>query len=955
MIRSAQPRTSFDASSGSRQVFAESSSSSSSMATGASMTPTTSNLEVGLSTPSKPRHSPSNSLTRTSGPSRLDSSSYTHCSFCLVAEFDIDKGSTLSYQYPAPINHDEHMLAELMLPDGVHARSEDWTVFFLAAQSEPSPRHSQQRESFQLDEEQRTNANAPKVKGRDDLIYVLNLVRTKHDNTVRRGALVKAIAIGTRHPFIQVFKPALLLALDDYYKSPSIDVLMRLYDSLNSLDLTAMPRFSRNEKLILRSSDRMYLFDERFKDVTPSRAVSRLRNRRDLMADSSSIGEDGRLPDVTTRPRSDSASTTKSSAAEDHMLKTGNSSSAGVEYGRSTPHLLHRPSLASLRPGSSASGILKRRPSAAAQLQLQQFNGLDGSYISLPNNASAWRGPNGAAASSTTTLGNGKVKDTHYWESSVTYGKIQDLPIRIPTDVFSEEVGEYSLINLITTFASSTPIGPLHPHLHSNGQSTSPIILLFNAIVTEKRIVFLGHNQPASRVASHVLSACALGSGCGSGWRGIAKRCFPYANLGIMEELEKVPGYIAGVTNPRFEDLHAWDLLFNIESGKITIAKDIESAASSKSSTHRQGMPEAISCGSLTSNNGYGGSDGSAKMRRAPSEPDILSPGASSFGLGSSASTKGRDRSAVALESRMDAPESVFMEEILQAVSARFGEKYIRSRFADWTANFLKQVARHEEHFYGQTSIAPKSQPYLNGQLGSGFISSSDRETEMKEITSSASRIEAFRATECYATYCADEAVRNKNRSITGFDLHHQLARLRKAKRLPSSECELIFSTIARSVKSSDQIIELLSLLPAHQGGLFPFSCGLLHSSMTIRVAAQDLLITLTKHPLGKKFVQTLNTFHRLAFARQLHESREFSADGLVTTPATTPLAHQQAQQRRSSQNNIVSPQSSSLKSRDGLPHASLHLPNREGLPAIDQPLTAFPSSDGAASPAAFT
>lgn len=29
-----------------------------------------------------------------------------HCSFCLMAEFDIDKGSTLSFQYPNPIQHD---------------------------------------------------------------------------------------------------------------------------------------------------------------------------------------------------------------------------------------------------------------------------------------------------------------------------------------------------------------------------------------------------------------------------------------------------------------------------------------------------------------------------------------------------------------------------------------------------------------------------------------------------------------------------------------------------------------------------------------------------------------------------------------------------------------------------------------------------------------------------------
>ncbi|EEB98245.1 hypothetical protein MPER_02285, partial [Moniliophthora perniciosa FA553] len=52
--------------------------------------------------------------------------------------------------------------------------------------------------------------------GKPDLLCVLNLVRTKHDKTLDRGARVLALAICTRHPFIQIFKPVLLMALDDY-------------------------------------------------------------------------------------------------------------------------------------------------------------------------------------------------------------------------------------------------------------------------------------------------------------------------------------------------------------------------------------------------------------------------------------------------------------------------------------------------------------------------------------------------------------------------------------------------------------------------------------------------------------------------------------------------------------------------------------------------------------------
>lgn len=402
---------------------------------------------TGEGRPAKSDHSPSNSLAQAGEASRTSSTSYAHCAFCLVAEFDIDKGSTLSYQYPAPIGHDDHMLAELMLPDGVHARSEDWTVFFLpTAADDAQLQHSapDHGTAGAGEEGGGTVRSKGKERSRDDLFYVLNLVRTKHDTTVRRGALVKAIAVGTRHPFIQIFKPALLLALDDYFKSPSMEVLMRLFDSLNSLELSGMPQFSRDEKLILRASDRRDLFGERFQDVSQARTPSGLRHLAHVH-----VEDDEKVQD-STRSRSGSASTTQSSLADEGARTTGNNNLASASIvtsaaaGRSTPHLPHRPSLASLRAGNSGSGILKRRPSAAAQLQLQQAsNGLDSSHISLPNNAT-WRRPSGAAISSTASLGNGKVKDTHYWETSVTYGKIQDLPIRIPTDVFAEEVGEVS-------------------------------------------------------------------------------------------------------------------------------------------------------------------------------------------------------------------------------------------------------------------------------------------------------------------------------------------------------------------------------------------------------------------------------------------------------------------------------------------------------------------------------
>lgn len=126
------------------------------------------------------------------------------------------------------------MLAELMLPDQAHVRNQDWTIFFLHKDT------SQEEEEAELKEErrqrrQRREDRAAGLLDPDDvetaeeaelgesssdesedsepeggegppLIYVLNLVNTKQDKTAKRGAVVKAMAICTRHPFLHIYK-----------------------------------------------------------------------------------------------------------------------------------------------------------------------------------------------------------------------------------------------------------------------------------------------------------------------------------------------------------------------------------------------------------------------------------------------------------------------------------------------------------------------------------------------------------------------------------------------------------------------------------------------------------------------------------------------------------------------------------------------------------------------------
>ena len=55
------------------------------------------------------------------------------------------------------------------------------------------------------DDDESTDSEPEGIEG-PPLVYVLNLVNTKQDKKVKRGAVVKAMAICTRHPFLHIYK-----------------------------------------------------------------------------------------------------------------------------------------------------------------------------------------------------------------------------------------------------------------------------------------------------------------------------------------------------------------------------------------------------------------------------------------------------------------------------------------------------------------------------------------------------------------------------------------------------------------------------------------------------------------------------------------------------------------------------------------------------------------------------
>ena len=173
------------------------------------------------------------------------------CEHIILAEFDIDTGSTVRHKYPASVpGYADDWFAEYMLPEGAHNHALDWTVMFLnkgkrtledtaANYSSSSSSSSSQDAGVASDDKQH-------------FLYCINLVRKKDDSTVRRGAVVKALAVCSQYHFIEMFRPLLIIALDAYYSSTDPAVLQTLYETLNRADMTAVPRPNPWERKLMR-------------------------------------------------------------------------------------------------------------------------------------------------------------------------------------------------------------------------------------------------------------------------------------------------------------------------------------------------------------------------------------------------------------------------------------------------------------------------------------------------------------------------------------------------------------------------------------------------------------------------------------------------------------------------------------------------------------------------------
>lgn len=233
------------------------------------------------------------------------------------------------------------------------------------------------------------------------------------------------------------------MALDDYFMNPSQDCLARLFDAVNSMDISMAPTLSRFEKLIMRTSERKDVFLEKFEElsrpVVSEPATHHPTHKTDGSIGSQSSFEDGIMVRGQTRRKD---------------REIGNNASASAASLQSTNQ--YSPSDASFSLDGSAVWVESSQDQSGSQ------SGTNASSTAIDGNRStSLRGRKSMDASSSssshnhvrredvgsipsvTTAPTPLLKDTHFFPATIEYNDHQ-LPIRLPMYTFQEEVGDVS-------------------------------------------------------------------------------------------------------------------------------------------------------------------------------------------------------------------------------------------------------------------------------------------------------------------------------------------------------------------------------------------------------------------------------------------------------------------------------------------------------------------------------
>lgn len=264
------------------------------------------------------------------------------------------------------------------------------------------------------------------------------------------------------------------MALDDYYANPTQECLARLFDAINSMDLSAAPSLTRHEKLVMRGSDRKDIFSEKFAHLQSSSASKSSESPHNSVE---TLAVPVPVPQ-TAKLASEGSSASLASHRPQHRATNSWDSRASVDEGivmrsKEVPQTRERPGTESTVQSSVGQSIKQGQTSPSDSTFNVDgntgWNGAEGQETAgtapgvpsgLARSKTLSRGRSSTDASSSSGhgtkrddyfAGGGAVptvgkssrlaQDTLSYQTSITYGNFQ-LPIKMPLSTFSEEVGD---------------------------------------------------------------------------------------------------------------------------------------------------------------------------------------------------------------------------------------------------------------------------------------------------------------------------------------------------------------------------------------------------------------------------------------------------------------------------------------------------------------------------------
>ena len=177
--------------------------------------------------------------------------------------------------------------------------------------------------------------------------------------------------------------------------------------------------------------------------------------------------------------------------------------------------------------------------------------------------------------------------------------------------------------------------------------------------------------------------------------------------------------------------MNCWDVFCNLETGKITVHKDIKTPAAT-ANLFPQPPSTVPRSGSASGEELINGASKGDFTARADSFDNQFIEE-----VGTTCTLR---------EIRLSVQH--IYTQILASISEHYGEQMIRLKFAEYVYRFVRLAARYEEEFHGSTKIGFPTTSCSDGQLGSGLPLD-----DTKELTANAGRIEGWRRTPCYEYY----------------------------------------------------------------------------------------------------------------------------------------------------------------------------------------------------------